>query len=98
MNSYASGSEVDLEFTFRDKLGNLDDPTDATFSVEDGEGNVTEYPLSAAARLSLGVYELTIVVSNPSSATVRWYYRGQGTAGLICATPDEGFYVLPTRF
>lgn len=95
MNTYAPGSEVDLDFTFRDKSGALADPTTATFYVEQADGTVTTYALNQATRLSTGVYELTIVTTNVPG---RWYYRGQGTSGLVCSTLDEAFLVEATRF
>lgn len=98
MNSYASGSGVDLDFTFRDRNNALADPATADLDVEDASGTVTRYALTDATRLSQGVYRLTVVVNNVTGQTERWYYRGKGTGGLLCATPDLAFLVEATRF
>jgi hypothetical protein len=94
MNTYAINSEVDLDFTFRNKSGALADPVAATFYVQRGDGTEVQYHLSDTTRLGVGSYELTLI----ATVAGRWYYRGEGTAGLIAASLDQSFLVETSRF
>lgn len=85
------GGRIRVTATFLDIDGILADPDNVTFSVRDPEGTLATYtyPSSEVAKISTGVYALTLVPTLPGSYGVR--VDGTSAVGVqaACETTFE---------
>ena len=98
VNEYAIGDEVIVEVRFYSAnedgtRGVLTDPPASTASIrwkpEDGDPVSRHLNDAAVDKVSTGVYATPVV----ADAVGRWYYRGESTASLICASDPAYFTV-----
>ncbi len=98
MNEYAIGDEVIVEVRFYvanedGTRGDLADPPAATAAIRwkhaDADGEARTLDDDDVDRVSTGVYATPLV----ATAVGRWYYRGESTASLICASDPAYFTV-----
>lgn len=103
-HEYAMGSEVTVEVRFytADENGDpldLTDPDPATASIRwRHETDVAvSVPINDAAvtHVDTGVFAVQVT----GDQVGKWHYRGESTAGLVCASPARYFTIEadPTR-
>jgi hypothetical protein len=93
MSHFTVGTKVTLEGTFKNKARELDDPTTVTVRIEDPDGVVTVIEHADITRVSLGVYEVDVLVNREGT----WWYRFEGDGDLVTAG-DDRFRVMDSRF
>ena len=78
MNVYDTDDLVELRATFKDKNGNLVDPSSVKFKIKKPSGTKVTYIYgtdAAVQRESLGVYLLNIMIDEAHTDTRIWNWR-----------------------
>ncbi len=89
MNSYETGTLVQLTGTFTNVSGVLTDPTTIVCTVRDPAGNVTT---PAVTRVSAGIYTANLDLTNATPGV--WAYRFAGTG--VCQAAEEAALFVET--
>jgi hypothetical protein len=87
------GTVATIQFTFRDELGALADPTAVTVRVRMPDGSLSVISGGSVTRLSLGVFKVSVVLS----VAGLWLFTGVGTGAAAAASPDIPITVQSTR-
>lgn len=77
------GDRQVLTAQFRDRSGNLVDPTTVTCKVKSPSGATASYNGGSIVRISQGVYELTIDCTAGGKWIYRWSSTGTGKATVF---------------
>lgn len=83
--SYNEGSRIELKATFKDKNGNLANPTAITLRVRNNAGVITTYTITDLANPSVGVWTKNIDLNTAGE----WRFWFEATDGVIAADGDS---------